>query len=112
MAEIVDGRCVFASFEHSKGKNRQENTTACMGQTLMPVNLCQFPGGLWLTWQDGACKTSPACPEPESTRPGAATAPECFAGEPHREREDSVPAACLWDRISRGAASYRHLDPG
>lgn len=38
-----------------------------------------------------------------------ATAPDCFAGEPHREMGDSVAAACLWDRMSREAAHYRHL---
>lgn len=38
-----------------------------------------------------------------------ATAPDCFAGEPHREMGDSVPTACLWDKASREAAYCRHL---
>lgn len=128
VAEIVDVKCVLTSFECSKGKKQAGKhkgaATSCVGQTLMLLTCANSSAGLWLTC---ACQTSPACPKPESTWPGhgqdtfmallcskscsTVTAPDCFAAEPHGEMEDSVPAACLWDRISREGAHYRHLNP-
>lgn len=103
------------------GRKTQRSSNSLHGADSDAVNLHQSLGGLWLTGQDSACKTNPASPEPESTWPGAAafmallcstaTTSDCFAGQPHREMEDSVPAVCLWDRISREGAYYRHLNP-
>lgn len=86
---------VLSAQRGKTGKKTQRSSNSLHAADSDAVDLCQFLGGPWLTRQDDACKTSPAHPEPESTWPGAAmlmallcstaTAPDCFAGEPHRD---------------------------